>query len=824
MLLNYLKLGFRLLRRNPFFTFVNLLGLSTGFAIFFMLWQYTGSELKTDAFHQDAHRIYRLGYVYRWFNAYKEWGEFTLGTSPTPYAQYLQEKYTDVESYSSVVQQQNFNAQLFMHHGSEVIVSSIDASGRRIEAEEKNLMYADANFFTFFKFPLRSGDPEVVLKSPRTVVLSENSAQKYFGATDPVGKMIYLNDSLGYTVSGIFERLPRNTHFNFDMVFSAPSDGKQYWGDGRIFLKLREGVDYKKLEARFKSEKDLWRKSEVEENIPFLQPLLEVPYAALDGESFQPRSKQALNILSLVPFVILIMAWVNYINLSISANSARMKEIAARKTIGARRTDFLKQFISEAVILNFLSLLLAAALVLVLRGAADRYFQFYLPPLSETPFTTFVLLILIAAAGAVLSGLYPTLVTLRRSPASLMGKQAAAKGGGNPFTYALTTIQYASAVILIIWVFSLSLEVDLILNQSMGIDENGVVIVEAPRDTLLTHRKMNTFTRDLRSIEGVAGATMSHSITGDRDWARRLLRDNGIFPRTNGGVDENFIPFYRIPLLAGRNFRPDEPSESDKMIISSAWLQYFKFESPEAAVGQKIAVFTSPGRQNPKELEVIGVIRGYRQETLYAQNNTTRLADFENPTIFLTYKDYVMPTLVPRRFSVRIEPDHFQKTIDDIKSLYATTFAGENFNWYFLDDRLRLPYEAEKITRNQIMFFAAIAIAIACLGFLGVISSKVREKTKEIGVRKVLGAGSGSIIRVLLNATLWQLLIAVVIGIPVAHYLVKQYLQKFMVQIELSWWQFALPVMILIFIMGATIATMLMRAARSNPVDALRYD
>ena len=302
---------------------------------------------------------------------------------------------------------------------------------------------------------------------------------------------------------------------------------------------------------------------------------------------------------------------------------------------------------------------------------------------------------------------------------------------------------------------------------------------------------------------------------------KRLESDNSFGFDTNGGVDEYFIPFYDIKILAGRNFNALD--RGNGVIVSEGALTRLGIASPEEAVSLKIQVEGSEfGKFVWNTVEIIGVVKSYRLRPMLKFSGDHDLR--ADAGIILTYKSYLNPDLQAGRFTVRVEPEKIESFMHAAEQAYNEIFPENVFRWYFLDDHVNRHYTTEKIWRNQILFFTCLAIGIACLGMLGMISNKASEKTKEIGIRKVLGAELHQVAQLLLNTTAKQIALAAVIGIPVAYYLTQQYLQKFSERIELQWWHFILPLAILIFIMLTTIASVVWKAARSNPVEALKYE
>ena len=832
MLSNYIKLALRLLARNPFSTFVNVLGLSAGFAAFFILWQYAQSELESDQFHKDFQRIVRFGMIYR-FSGYGPIKEGKLAINDPELVQSTATEFGEVEDFTRVFVQANFSKDYMPTHGKEIFMSYTDNTEKRISFVETNIAYGDSNLFSFFNFPLKQGNPETVLSEAYTVVISEATAKKYFGEGDALGKTLSLNGTTPLKVTGIFEELPRNTHLSFDMVISSRTiqnsiskititDGGPY-----SYLKLRDGTNQADFEGKLKQFANT-RFNQLLKSVcntcdaeAYLQPLREVPFnAGYWYDAFTPKSKDMLLVLSVISILILVAAWINYVNLAITANLKRIKELAARKTVGAKHFDFIKQFVMESSLVNFISVLIALIMVQLSRSPLETLLQFYIPDVKDISTSTMLISAATLLLGILFTGIYPALITLKHNPRVLFGTFKSLKKG-NTFTNVLTTLQFSFAVILIIWIFSVHLQLDYILHKDIGIRKDHVVTIDLPitkNDNF--ESTLNSFSNEVARIPGILDRTVSNSIPGVQAKFFVIEKNNKqLSPQTNGGVDEQFIPLYGIKLLAGRNFQSGNPSDQHAIIISRTTTVQMGLADPAEAIGQRVDVQTSDwGNSSKIAAEVIGVIDDYKVDPLFSSVNN-------RDGIALTYKNYLVTSNIPpRKISLLVNSRNFLETISTIESLYSSSFPEDVFHWNFLDQQIGQFYIQEKTTRNQITFFTLLAIGIACLGLLGIIRNKVAEKTKEMGVRKVLGAEFHHLTTILLNTTVRQIILAIVIGAPVATFLTQQYLQKFSERISLQWWHYVVPVVILVIIMMATIASTLIKVGKTNPVDALRYE
>ena len=832
MIFSYLKLALRLLARNPLSTFINVIGLSIGFAVFFILWQYSQAELKSDQFHTDFERIVRFGLTYHFKESNSETKDGILATNDPALTRDVAQTFGEVESFTRIFAQKNLSREYIPSHGQDIFLAHTNETGERKSFVENNLVYADPNLFTFFNFPLIEGNPALVLNEPYSVVISENIAAKYFGSDEAVGKVLQLNNETALKVTGVFKNLPRNTHLAFDIVVSTLTVSnsidkiKITNGGPYCYLKLTPATTVKSFEAKVKTFVDERYNELFKKNCntctseAYLQPIREIPFNS--GYWFDtaiPKSKYLLVVLSSISIIILVMAWINYVNLALTANLKRIKELAARKTVGANHFDFLKQYVVESFLINVMAIVGAAILVQMMLSPAESLLQFYIPDLRNISMSTVIISSLAFLLGIFFTGVYPVFITLRNNPRVLFGTYKVLKKG-NSFSKALTTIQLSFAVILIVWVFSVHLQLNLVLNKDLGIQKEHIVNIDLPVTRQENFESLlSSFSEEVLRIPGVAGETVSNSLPGFQS-KFFVIEKNGAFfsPQTNGGVDDHFIPLYGIKLLAGRNFQPGNPSDQNAVIVSHTLTRQMGYKDPVEAIGQRMDINTVEFGSEMAPIEIIGVIEDYKVDPLFASvNNRDGLA--------LLYKNYLIPKgIAPRKVSLKIAPDQFEASIQKVEQLYGSLFSGDVFNWNFLDQQIGRFYQNEKITRNQITFFTTLAIGIACLGLLGIIRNKATERIKEIGIRKVLGAEFGHLSFILLATTLRQVALAVLIGIPVATYLTQQYLEKFSERIAIQWWQYVLPVLILLIIMLASVASTLINVNRVNPVDSLRQE
>ena len=832
MLLNYLKLAIRLLIRNPFSTTINVLGLAIGFASFFALWEYSTSELKSDQYHKDSGRIARIGLNYRWTeDGGNTWGKIVLGVAKASLFPRIVDDYPDVESYLRILNQSLFKSDL-VGHGNKIIISIDNEKNQQQIFKEEKAAYADSNLFNFFSIPLVYGQPDKVLSEVNFVVLSHSTSLKYFGEIDPTGELLKLNDSTTLKVSGVFEDLPHYSHLDFDFVISNIGLENKWlvdtWG-AMCYVKLNH-TNFTDFQTKL-NEKTSQYWAEILQNFPqvkldmFVQPLSEISFSqSFYGDNFYPKSKTFLFTLAFIGISVLTMAWVNYINSSATRITRRLKEVATRKVSGAASADIVSQFVTESFVTNLLAIALSFTLIQIIRSPVSILFNIEIAKFLSLNISSIAIFLSIITVGILLSGLYPALISLAY-PARVLFNISSVASGKRLIPSMLTVSQITVAIVFIILGFAVSLQLRHILNMDTGISKDHVVVIEAPILKPLNYASLLTSLKNQisgnRNAESVALSRFVFSGNGYDAGTVHLRRIGAdlFFGIDENTVDVDYIALYGIKLLAGRNFVKD--NQANGILISRFAATRLGFKSPNDAVGAVINM-----SENDlgiwEDAEVIGVFEDFRVASFLNMSQSSSEYSDRGRGIVLRYEDHSRG--VPEKISVKISPEKFEETIHEIQALYEQQFQGNIFTWYFLDDHTNQVYAHEKVARNQVVLFTALALFIACLGLFGMITSKAVEKTKEIGIRKVMGAQLHQIAQILLNTTAKHIMVATAIGIPVAYYLTQQYLQKFSARITLQWWHYAVPVGLLLLIMVATITSVVWKASRTNPVESLRYE
>lgn len=834
MLLNYFKLAIRLLLRNPFFTFINIFGLSLGFAAFIVLWQYTTNELSTDQFHDDFKNKARLAFSWTTRDNRGNASEAHIGPFSPSFPAELASEHEEFANFTRLYQQPHFTFADVEDHGKEIFLSVVNDSGQPLAFKESNLAYADPNFFEFFSISLVHGNPETVLNDPASIVLSESMAKRYFPEGDIENKTLLLNNSIGLKVTGVFKDLPHNTHLRFDALMSTARIVRQldnFASEGGVvtYFHIKSGQDLvslgEKLDASAKKflAPSLTKLNLNPDDIKFyLQPVEQIAFSKFRGDLHQTRSRTLLVVLRIASVAILITAWINYLNLVICANSKRTKELGVRRTSGAGSCDFIIQFTLESVIINALSVVGAITLVQITRLPLQEFFQVFLSSGGGVSVNTVVIMVLITFSGIVITGAYPALAVKNKSTRNIF-----TQGYRHTFYLGkwLTAFQFSVAIIMMISVSAIQSQLSYVLNRDLGLRRDEVVVIDLPENSsTYTQSSLDVFLNRLSTFSGITDFAVSSSVPGDNfaNGVGLQLTAGSEFvgTDTNGGIDERFLPFFNITLLAGRNFVNNDPSNEHSVIVSRNVLRRLGIDNPKDAIGLTILVESKAWTHDMAPVEIIGVIEDYYRKPLIQASSGWANED----GVSLTYHNNVDAENTPQKVSVLIDHETFSETLQWIQTVYQEIFSNSTFHWYFLDDNVNRHYHQERISRNQIMLFSALVVVIACLGLLGMISNKAEEKTKEIGIRKVLGAKMHQIARLLLATTINQIAIAAAIGIPVAHLLVRGYMEKFSDRVPIEVWHYATPVLVLLIILLLTVTDTLRKAVNANPVDSLRYE
>lgn len=817
MIKNYLKVAFRNLWKYKSFSAINIGGLAIGMAVCLLILQYVSFKLSFDQFHSNVKDIYRV------VNDRYQSGKLIQHGAIT-YSAVGQAMNDD---YEEVVQ----NARV--EPSNEIIITYNDK-----KIAESQLFYVDSNFLSMFDFPLLAGDKRTVLKDPYTIILSEKLVKKIFDYNGRdydqfIGKgLIIGTDSMLYKVEAICKNVPENSHLQFNMLISYKTLISNGWKEAEYdftdsdfwhYVRLKSGIDYKAFNAKlgaFSQKHFEGNKISGSDEKFYLQPLSKVHlYSDLEYEIGVTGSATVVWGLLIIALFIIVIAWVNYINLSTARAVERAKEVGIRKVVGGVRKQLISQFLTESMLVNLVGIIIAIALVLLVQNAFNNLLQnklslSYLFSKGLSGYSILIGLVLIVLAGIFISGFYPAFVLSSFKPISILKGKLSNSKKGIAFRKALVIGQFSVTVALIIGSMIVLRQLRYMNKTDLGFNMDQILIVKPP---VLTNwdstfiNRTNNFKEELKQIAHVkAAATSWNTPGGDIGRSFNVRRADSAstanFTMRHTAVDYDFLNVYGIKLVAGRNFQPTDHDPVGRnlknIMINASAAKLLGFVSPESAIGKDIM-------RGNRKWTVIGVVADYHQKSLrYAME----------PMLFMPFYS------TNSEISVKITPGDLPGTIEQIKSKYASFFPGNLFDYSFLDERFNRQYENERLFSKAFGIFAALAIFVACLGLLGLAMFSTIQRTKEIGVRKVLGASIPNILLLLSKDFIKLVLIASVIAFPVAWWVMNKWLQDFSYRITISWWIFLIAGAAALLVALITVSFQAIKAAIANPVKSLRTE
>lgn len=818
MLKSYLIVAFRNVLKSKVFSAINIVGLGIGLAACLLIFQFVSFELSYDSFHEKLDRTYRVTNDRFQHGKLIQHGTIMYPTiGPT-----MAKDYPEIEEYTRLMPGGYLN----------VKVNDRNFRGDRFH-------FADERFFSVFSFKMLAGERSTLLKDPHTAVLTERTAAKYFESSDKnysslIGKTFYWGlDTQPYTVKGICENIPSNSHIQFDALISYSTlfsgedknaDISWTWSDMRHYLVLTPGVDYKQLESKFPAFSERYFQGDkVSGSVEkfYLQPLRDAHlYSDYEYDIATTASGKAVWAMLVVAIFILIIAWINYINLTTSRALDRAKEVGLRKVMGAVKSQLVKQFIFESLIITILAFAVAFILVIVLQSSFNQIVGSELSLntiFTSLSFNHLLILVLVLLGGAVLSGFYPAFVLSSYHPVTVLRGKFTRSGKGSFLRKTLVIFQFTSSAALIIGTFIVSKQIEFMNEADLGINIRNVVIVQSPElmtwDSTFIER-VESYKHALTQIDGVVSATTTGRLPGDR-----LGRSFGIhlsdqdaethYTLSNLGVDYNFFDTYNVSLLAGRKFlSTDHHPDFDKLnkvIINKNAVQLLGIKSAEEAIGKEIVW----GNNGTRKWTIVGVVGDFHQEGLQKPME---------PMIFRPVYSTYSPT------SVKIKTKNVQQAVANIEETYKKFFPGNSFEYSFLEDNYKNQYKDDTRFGKVVSIFTLLAIIVSCLGLIGLSSYTAVQRTKEIGIRKVLGASLINIVSILSVDFVRLVLIASILALPIAYFSMQNWLEGYAYRITPNWIQFILPIGIILTVAAVTISFQIMKTAMTNPAETIKYE
>ncbi len=808
MLRNNLIIAWRNIKKHKGFSFINIAGLVLGFTFFILISVYIRYELSYDRFHKNADSIYRVISKADQAIDGSIWWNSTSGVLKSA----LRDECPDVK-----------NAARLCLWRSLINLRGLFSAGG-VSYFESAVYIVDPEFLEIFSFPLVAGDPRSALRDPFSILISRRMAEKYFGHEDPVGKVLTADDAYTYKVTGVLENVPANSHIHFDFLISfstiyAFPEGKEgmveKWGSQNFitYVQLAEGARPENVQALLPSIIKKHRGQRFK-NHYFLDPLTRIHlHSNINLDLEANNSIFIVYLMSAIALVILLIACFNYMNLSTARSVLRSKEVGIRKVVGADRRHLVRQFIGESLLFALMAMLISLVLARFLLPAFGRFMDRDLRFSLVSGHAAFVLLIVGAAlAVGLLAGSYPAFFLSAFKPAEAV-KLAFRSHSKSPLHVRniLVVSQFAISIGLIICALAIHGQLAYIRNKDLGFRKDHIVVVRVQDQKLRQNHE--PLLEALKQQAGILDVTVSDDLPsaigggGGADWEGKTEgQANPNF--ANAFVGDNFLDFYGIELVAGRNFSKKRPADGTAYIINETAVRAMGIEDP---VGKRFRHWKGDGT-------IIGVIKDFHFASLRLGVGPVVLS-----LIYEGDDDYLNTYGVVNYYSIRIGSADVPGTIKLIESIYKK-FTDYPFSLTFLDERVEAMYRADQKLGRSFIAFSLMAIFIACLGLVGLASFTAEQKTKEIGIRKVLGASTSGVIALLSREFMKWVVLANLIAWPIGYFAMRSWLQNFAYRTSLTVPMFLGAGLAAFFIAAVVISAQTYRAATANPVESMRYE
>ena len=801
MLKNYLKIGLRNMLKGKAFSIINILGLAVGMAAFLLIIQYVRYEKSYENFHVNADNIYSVTVDLYDGDEYVTTDCETYG----PLGPLLKDKWPEVLDY----------VRMFYY-------DAIEVKSGQDKFYESRVYFTDPSVFDIFSYEMLKGNKDEALSKPFQVVITSSIAQKYFGTDDVLGKSMNI-DGQEYRVSGLMTDVPPNTHLKFDILLSHSTlpqlwdwyEKFQWQGNNEYtYLLMQPGTDLGAFNQRLGKVAEELEKVEDEK---FSAGLIKDIHL-YSHRTFEPEATggaETVFFLLIIAFFIIAIAWVNYINLSTSRAISRAREVGVRKVLGSAKSQLVFQFLFESVLVNLFAVIIAFTILqIALPSFRDISGQpIALNILSDYQF--WLMLFGMFIIGSLLSGIYPAMVLSGFRPVSVLKGTLRNSSHGQWLRKALVVFQFGSTIFLIIGTSVVYLQINHLRSKDLGMELSHTLTVRTPEllisDSLYNVKLQNARDQllnypNIQSIafsESVPGISLHElSTTTGIKWVGNKSKEGNGFNYYIVRSNEDYIPTLGMELVSGRNF--DKATVyGGQILINEKAAEILGFESPEAAIGEKITYYW-----HNEPSTIIGVTKNYHQRSP---------------------KESMLPMLFPYQpvegfMTLKVSGNDIRGTLSTIEDTWNTLFPESVFDYFFLDQNYDQQYKADTQFGAVVTLFACLAIFIACLGLFGLSSFTITQRTKEVGIRKVLGASVAQIVSLLSKGIIILIIVADVVAIPIAYLVLSEWLAGYVTHINLSWWLFVIPLFFVVTLAMFTVGFNTIRAAIANPVDSLKQE
>jgi putative ABC transport system permease protein len=810
MFKNYIKTAVRSLYKNKGFTAINILGLALGLATCLLIVFYVVDELSYDRYNTKANRIYRV-------NEDLKLGENNVqyAVAMPPLAKTLKVEYPYIEDATRI----KAAGTTHVKKGNGNIV-------------ENKVGFVDANIFNVFTLPMISGDPKTALLEPNTVVITESTAKKYFNTTDAVGKTIVFNEKENFKVTGVIKDVPKQSHFNFDFFVSLesfPDSRSNEWlrSDYNTYVLLKDAKDYKKLEASFPAFLQKFSGAQMQSELGMsiaqfekngshfrmnLTALTDIHLKSNRSGELGPNSTtQYVYIFSVIALFILLIACVNFMNLSTARSSNRAREVGVRKVLGSSRKYLIFQFLAESILVTFVATVIAmtaAAAVLPLFNQLSG--KEIILTVESLKWLVPSLLLIVLVIG-LLAGSYPAFFLSAFQPIDVLkGKLSAGFKGGGLRSF-LVVFQFFVSILLIIGTLVIHNQLNFIQTKNLGYNRNQVLVVKNSEEL---KQQANVFKQELAELPGVKEATMTGFLPTN-GWRHTNIyykdatydQKKSLFPQS-WQIDADYIPTMDMKIAAGRNFSKEMQTDSSAIIINEAAAKFLGFADPVGKTIYQSLGGNRKGGPNVKECHIVGVVKDFHFNSLREKIEP----------IVLTYGQNA------GALAIRVSTANITALMAQVKDKWNSLSPGVQIDYSFMDQDFDASYRSEQRIGTILIIFTSLAIIIACLGLFGLAAYAAEQRTKEIGIRKVLGADVSVIVGMLSKDFIKLVCIAIILASPIAWFVMTKWLQDFAYRITIQWWVIAAAGAGALVIAFVTISFQSVKAALANPVDSLKNE
>jgi putative ABC transport system permease protein len=802
MVSNFFTIALRNLFKHKIFSFINIFGLAIGIAASLLIVQYARFELSYDRYESNATRIYRLQLDrYNDSKLSTRWAAGATGIGPA-----VKDALPEVETFARLL-------------GNQAIVSYKDQ-----EFREEKMFFANDAFLPMFSIKALDGTVNGALKDVFTAVLTASTARKYFGTADPLGKIISLNKNDNFKVTAVVPDPPANTHLKFDILLSwatmvkwrsSEIETRWDWDGFYTYILVHPGTDPTQLEKKIAGlVQTKWGEEMKKTKDGMVFNLQALPDIHLTShymfEAEVNGDGKAVYFLLIIAIFIIVIAWINYINLATARSIDRAKEVGVRKVLGSLRRQLIGQFLFESLLINAVAVVLAFGLITaclpLFNSITGKGLQFSL--LKDPGF--WLMLSALFVSGTFLSGLYPAFVLSSFKPIAVLKGKLSKTGHGAFLRQSLVIIQFAASVILMVGTFAVYRQLHFMQHQDLGVQISQTLVLKGPHVLDSTYdNKLTAFKTEALRLSGVRQLTVSTEVPGSKvNWNAGGIRLVGSDITTANqyriiGIDYDFLDTYGLKLLNGRNFSRSL-ADSQAVLFNEAAVTKLGFSKLEDVLNKRIEFWG-------KQYTIIGVVSNHHQESLRQSYDAHVFRFIPDANSYYSLK-------------LAGNPNNWPATINSVKQQWKSFFPGNPFDYFFLDDHFAEQYKADRQFGQTFGLFAGLAIFVSCLGLLGLAAFVTNQRTKEIGIRKIIGADLPGILLLLTKDFIRPVLISFLIATPLTYYLLQKWLDNFAFKIAITPWMFILPVLLILVIALLTISTQTLKAASANPAKSLRTE